>query len=618
MPQFGSMTSIRRGVAVLLLASAPASCSEAGDYSRTWTTEDGRRATAVLVEWTDTSVTLRDAKNRTFTWRFDTLSKKDQIYVKRKMAAQAAAISNDEKRLMLEMLYPGQTGTRVSPTKPVTAEDVKKACDSIAKQIVETYRRPDGVLGPLPMAVLSFAEVSGQSSDLGWKLAEDLITKLFVVDVDGTFAMKERQPVVLQKILQEHQIQSDGLLDPDSAKELGKLLGISAVVTGTVSATASPPRLNARLISVETGQILAVAASPLGSDKSQIASAATDLCKQIKETYRRKKVKAAKAEKIAIIEFTDKSSRSSNLGTLLSEELVSRLFQMKDFQLIERQLLEKVLEEHKLGAEGLLDPATMKELGRLLAVEGILVGTSYAEGDTVEVNARLISTEDGTLQAVASVALRQDTEVATLLAEHRTNNRAAEKATAPHFFFEDFSTVEKGEFPANWTVGKTLLVNSKKGANGKETRFLTNFTAADHHKALIGDIEFPSDFAFEWLLFPSDEEAKYTTTDYRMAIGNVAVTLRVDGAHRGSWIEISDGERPSRQDIDWQSVFAQNVRVRLEKRSNVFVVILDAKECLRARYENFKKARGAVFEVKPSKGADKVFFRLLSVAGYAF
>jgi hypothetical protein len=58
------------------------------------------------------------------------------------------------------------------------------------------------------------------------------------------------------------------VIDPTSAKRLGRLLGVDAIVSGSISDFGKSLRINARLISTETGEIFAVASSEVIKDEA--------------------------------------------------------------------------------------------------------------------------------------------------------------------------------------------------------------------------------------------------------------------------------------------------------------------------------------------------------------
>lgn len=121
--------------------------------------------------------------------------------------------------------------------------------------------------------------------------------------------------------------------------------------------------------------------------------------------------------RIAVIEFSDLKGNITELGKFIAEELTTRLFLTKKFEVVERELLNKVLKEHKLNLSGLVDPASAKELGKILGVSAIVSGTITDLGKTVKINSRLIATESGTIFAVAAVELVKDEGITNLLSQ---------------------------------------------------------------------------------------------------------------------------------------------------------------------------------------------------------
>jgi TolB-like protein len=118
---------------------------------------------------------------------------------------------------------------------------------------------------------------------------------------------------------------------------------------------------------------------------------------------------------IAVIEFSDIEGSITVLGKYIAEELTTRLFITKKFEVVERELLYKVLKEYKLNLSGLVDASSAKELGKILGVTAIVTGTITDLGKSVKINSRLISTENGSLFAVAAVEVTKDETVKSLL-----------------------------------------------------------------------------------------------------------------------------------------------------------------------------------------------------------
>jgi len=113
------------------------------------------------------------------------------------------------------------------------------------------------------IAVVEFTDLQGNVTDFGRFLAEELITRLFQTK---KFKVIERQ--LLNKVLTEQDLSLTGIIDPTSAKELEKILGVDAIASGTITDLAQSLRVNARLISTETGEIFAVASTEIFKDES--------------------------------------------------------------------------------------------------------------------------------------------------------------------------------------------------------------------------------------------------------------------------------------------------------------------------------------------------------------
>ncbi|MCF7792827.1 MAG: CsgG/HfaB family protein [Candidatus Cloacimonetes bacterium] len=121
--------------------------------------------------------------------------------------------------------------------------------------------------------------------------------------------------------------------------------------------------------------------------------------------------------KIAVIEFADLEGNVTQLGRFIAEELITRIFTTGRFDVVERNLLQKVLEEQKLGMTGYIDQETAISLGQILGVDAIISGSISDLGKNVKINARLISTESGSVFAVASVNVQKDDTIKLLLGE---------------------------------------------------------------------------------------------------------------------------------------------------------------------------------------------------------
>lgn len=108
------------------------------------------------------------------------------------------------------------------------------------------------------VAVIPFPDLNGYQSALGEFLAEELITQLFVQN-PGHFAVVERRQ--LNKVLAEQQLSTTSVFEADNISKLGKILGVDAIVTGSIADLGTEVKINARAIAISTASVFAAASA---------------------------------------------------------------------------------------------------------------------------------------------------------------------------------------------------------------------------------------------------------------------------------------------------------------------------------------------------------------------
>jgi TolB-like protein/mono/diheme cytochrome c family protein len=189
--------------------------------------------------------------------------------------------------------------------------------------------------------------------------------------------------------------------------------------------------------------------------------------------------------KIAVMDFVDMQGQVTNLGRYMSEELTTRLYLTGQFEVIERQLLDKIVQEQQISMTGMVDESSAVELGKILGVDAIASGTIGDLGKSVKVNARLISAESGKLFSVASVEIPKTDKVKVLLSEsvsNTTTNATTNGAT---------NATMKSKAAASQTINKEgytfeLLGARKEGQTAICKLKITNTTQEDKTLAIHG------------------------------------------------------------------------------------------------------------------------------------
>jgi len=143
------------------------------------------------------------------------------------------------------------------------------------------------------IAILEFDPVTSEAAkdNLGRVGAEFLITAAVN---SGSFAVVER--AAIKKVLDEMQFGQGSNAPATAAQAIGSMVGAQGVLTGSVAKTGNSVRLDARLIDVASGNIVAARSAYAKSDLRSIATAAELLVSQLEGDLSRLTPPAPKPE----------------------------------------------------------------------------------------------------------------------------------------------------------------------------------------------------------------------------------------------------------------------------------------------------------------------------------
>jgi TolB-like protein len=102
--------------------------------------------------------------------------------------------------------------------------------------------------------------------------------------------------------------------------------------------------------------------------------------------------------RVAIINFDNtiaKTNEFGNLGGPLRDMLTTDLSEVKNLLMVDRQSLEKVINEQNLNNSNRFDQNTATRLGKLLGAEIVITGTYFEFYSSLRVDAKIINVETG-------------------------------------------------------------------------------------------------------------------------------------------------------------------------------------------------------------------------------
>lgn len=112
-----------------------------------------------------------------------------------------------------------------------------------------------------------------------------------------------------------------------------------------------------------------------------------------------------KKTKIAVLDFALKGQgfETEDMGGIVAEWFITALVKEGRFDVIERGLLKKIMDEHALGLSGVVDESTATKIGKILGVKIVISGSVLKLADILEINARIIDVETASIIAAENV-----------------------------------------------------------------------------------------------------------------------------------------------------------------------------------------------------------------------
>jgi len=256
----------------------------------------------------------------------------------------------------------------------------------------------------------------------------------------------------LQDVIEEQKLGMLGIISEESAPEVGKLLGATAIIIGSYRLSGNDLLINARLLKTETAEILraetgkgkvskideivqeivlkmagVIGQKVTARERKQIQNSAKMMLNNLEEISRgevlcqagditeaRKYYKQAlkknpdaetlqklkdidlKMGAVAVLKFSNNSGAEYNyFSDSILETLTDSLTKETGLCFVERANLEKAIEEQKLGMTGIVDAKTAPKVGKIAGAKYLLTGSYKVTGKTLKIFSQVINSSNG-------------------------------------------------------------------------------------------------------------------------------------------------------------------------------------------------------------------------------
>jgi len=278
--------------------------------------------------------------------------------------------------LPLTLCFGGCASTGPTVAETGTTRDLSEAVEDVVRRL--NLSIPSGgqhhiLLGQIP-------DPDGQTSRFSTVLRDELASAITVGQV-AKVVERER----LDSVLQELRTQLSDLVDPTQARKIGKFTGADYLLAGRYHVTSKSVTLFITLTDIESA--------------TQLANHRIEILRQhIPTEYlggeapqRRRSVL------VAVLPFANESSDPGIewLTKGIAESVTTALGRVPGVRLVERLQIEKVMKELSFQSTHVVDATTAQEIGKVLGVDFVVIGSYQKFGKRLRFDARRVKVETG-------------------------------------------------------------------------------------------------------------------------------------------------------------------------------------------------------------------------------
>jgi hypothetical protein len=234
---------------------------------------------------------------------------------------------------------------------------------------------------------------------------------------------------------------------------------------------------------------------------------------------------------IAIADFVNSEGNVSKLGRYAVEKLTPYFARSKQFSVMERAMIDKVLQEQRFQVSAFVDEASTQEFGKLVGAETIISGTISELDNAYYFNAKAIGVAAGNLITAVDVEVERSGRLAAL-------------------YRADLPQVKKKEFQPQTFRATGMGVPSSKQTNKAVARAMAGRAAkADALRNLAQEIQ------------GARVDAETTVKDY--VTQSDSIRLEVNSFIRGARVvnqkEMPDGTIEIEMEVDVPAAFFEQL-----------------------------------------------------------
>ena len=226
-------------------------------------------------------------------------------------------------------------------------------------------------------------------------------------EIGNTNAVRLIERKAVEKIMMEQGLQQSGCTSDECAAEVGQLLGVQFMISGSIGKMGKSYTIDCKMFSVETGETVRSKNATHDGDISGLLTEMEILAWEITgldapASLRLKRAGTDAQSTVAVMDFEGRGITMQEAQTL-TDRFTTSLSSTDKVILVERGTMNDVLEEQGFTAGECASDECAAEVGAMLGVEFMISGAIGKLGNAYTIDAKMFSVSTGAAESMKSI-----------------------------------------------------------------------------------------------------------------------------------------------------------------------------------------------------------------------
>ena len=260
------------------------------------------------------------------------------------------------------------------------------------------------LLGQDKRPTVAILDFEGQGVDAS---EVQTLTERMRTEIGNTNAVRLIERKAVEKIMQEQGFQQTGCTTDECAAEVGQLLGVQFMISGSIGKMGKSYTIDAKMFSVETSETIRTKSATHKGDVSGLLTEMEILAWEIVGLDAPGSLKLKRAGKksqrtLAVLDFEGRGITMQEAQTL-TDRFTTSLSSTNKVILVERGTMNDVLQEQGFDAGECTSDECAAEVGAMLGVEYMISGSIGKIGNAYTIDAKMFSVATGAAENMKNI-----------------------------------------------------------------------------------------------------------------------------------------------------------------------------------------------------------------------